>query len=622
MRTRIHYLPVLLFSCCCGITLADYKDDIGYTRLLAEQSTNTPNGSGVLVTQAEAGSGTPPAYMPNVGDVQFAGKTITDRSNTNPTGSSSGHATAVGKLLYGNSSSIAPSIDTINAYEVNGWLGSDYLQATNTRSKPNVVSDRIANHSWVGTTADVAVNLDIVKRVDWVVENDEFVHAIGLQNNTSTNSPLLSASFNVVAVGVTDGVNGRSTVSLGAPYASGRTRPELVAPFMNTSSSTPVIAAAAALLVDIGHATTSLSTDPVETSTFNRAGSIIYNAERSEVVKAVLMAGADRVTNNSTNPDFNTPKDITDYRVDPVNRSANGLDVRVGAGQVNIYNSFHILTAGEQNSAEDAAGGGIGSHGFDYDPSFGGAGNGGGSNVTGSYTFSTGTSPVMLTAALAWNVEVADGSPVSFPGTATLYDMDLRLYDETAGGHVLVVESASAIDSTENLWVQLDAGKDYLLEVAPKAGQASFQWDYALAWQMTVLVDTDKDGILDILDTDDDNDGLLDDMEDSNVNGIVDVGETDPLNSDSDGDGFDDGMEVTYGSDPLLSSDTPAGNYINNGDINNDGKVDVVDVLLATRIVLGQLAPTSVQRVRADVVPDNLVNAGDLVRIQRLALGL
>ena len=159
----------------------------------------------------------------------------------------------------------------------------------------------------------------------------------------------------------------------------------------------------------------------------NRAGNTIYNAERSEVVKAVLMAGADRVTDNTTNPDPATPRDISDYRVDPANQSANGLDIRYGAGQLNIYNSFHILSGGEQNSVEDdiTGGGAIGSYGFDYDPSFGG---GAGSNATGSYTFSTGANPVMLTAALAWNIKIANSN---FPGAATLYDLDLRLYDET-----------------------------------------------------------------------------------------------------------------------------------------------------------------------------------------------
>ena len=126
--------------------------------------------------------------------------------------------------------------------------------------------------------------------------------------------------------------------------------------------------------------------------------------------------------------------------------------------------------------------------------------------------------------------------------------------------------------------------------------------------------DTDGDGIPDNVDTDDDDDGLLDVDE-------LTAG-TNPFLADTDGDGFDDGMEVTYGSDPLDDSDTPAGNVINNGDINDDSKVDVVDVLLATRMALGQLEPTTGQLVRADMVPDGQVNAADLLRIQQLALGL
>ena len=113
--------------------------------------------------------------------------------------------------------------------------------------------------------------------------------------------------------------------------------------------------------------------------------------------------------------------------------------------------------------------------------------------------------------------------------------------------------------------------------------------------------------------------------EDLNANGVVDSGETDPALPDTDGDGFDDGDEIYYNSDPLSQTDTPA-----NGDVNDDGVVNVADVLMATRIVTGQLIPDDDQRVRADVapfngsypIPDGQINAGDLVRIQRMALGL
>jgi subtilisin family serine protease len=137
-------------------------------------------------------------------------------------------------------------------------------------------------------------------------------------------------------------------------------------------------------------------------------------------------------------------------------------------------------------------------------------------------------------------------------------------------------------------------------------------------------IDTDEDGLTDFeecllgtdaLDNDTDNDTLSDYDEERTYG-------TNPLLVDTDGDGFDDGMEVSYGSDPLLDSDTPAANYNNNGDINNDGTVNAADVLLATRMVLGELVPTAAQRVRADIVPDGEINAGDLLRIQQLALAL
>jgi len=85
-----------------------------------------------------------------------------------------------------------------------------------------------------------------------------------------------------------------------------------------------------------------------------------------------------------------------------------------------------------------------------------------------------------------------------------------------------------------------------------------------------VLTDSDSDGLpnsvedsngngivdpgeTDPLDSDSDDDGLLDGDEDSNGNGSVDPGETDPLDPDSDDDGLTDGYEVGQGSDPLDS---------------------------------------------------------------------
>lgn len=50
----------------------------------------------------------------------------------------------------------------------------------------------------------------------------------------------------------------------------------------------------------------------------------------------------------------------------------------------------------------------------------------------------------------------------------------------------------------------------------------------------------------DINDSDTDDDGILDGNEDTNFNGVVDDGETDPCNIDTDGDGIQDGTELGY----------------------------------------------------------------------------
>ncbi len=169
-------------------------------------------------------------------------------------------------------------------------------------------------------------------------------------------------------------------------------------------------------------------------------------------------------------------------------------------------------------------------------------------------------------------------------------------------------ENSVVIASGQTAMVSLATGV-HLIQLEIQTAQGATAVDMLA---VTVLADTDSDGILDIYDSDDDNDGIPDIDEPAYG--------TDPLLADTDGDGFDDGMEVAYGSDPSLGSDTPAANYINNGDINNDSKVDVVDVLLATRIILDQLTPSTDQQIRADMVPDQQINAGDLLRIQQRAL--
>ena len=153
-------------------------------------------------------------------------------------------------------------------------------------------------------------------------------------------------------------------------------------------------------------------------------------------------------------------------------------------------------------------------------------------------------------------------------------------------------------------------------------------------------LDYDGDGEGDACDADDDNDGLTDAEEatagtnpldaDTDNDTLSDGDEvntyfTDPLLVDTDADGYGDAVEIAAGTNPDSAASVPDGT---NGDINNDGLLDVADILLATRFALGELVPDSGQMSRGDVaplvgnvaVPDGVFNTADLLIIQRWVL--
>ena len=603
------YTSLFLVAFCANV-FGGYKDDIGYSFLVYKfEGTPPVDGSGIPVVQVESPS--EGNWMPDLNSLEFSEKSLID-----VTGGSdiSSHATSVGKYFYGNASSIAPGVTDISVYEVNDWLqwrldgGFLYWK---TLLKPGQSSNRVANHSWVSTfTMDPdPYSSDIFRRLDWVVEQDEYIQVVAL-NNGSIGKKLLSSARNVIAVGLTNGNHPVGTIYVDDIYTANRTLPHLVAPFEATSWATPVVSAAVSLLVEAGSSDPLLSTDPEEVSTVSRAGITIYNAERSEVIKAVLMAGADRFTQNSAD------SDIRNYRESEVNQAENGLDKRFGAGQLNIFNSYEIITAGEQNSIEDdpSQEGEVIFQGFDYDPSFGGIG---GSNSTGTYYFTTDEQHLILSATLAWNLKIDGGgvSPPIFDGDATYYDMDLYLYDMTTGGEK-VIESTSSLDNTENIYIALQRDHDYLLQVTTGEGQDSFEWDYALAWQ--ILTDVDNDNIPDQMDifpddpeewTDDDDDGLGDNFESI----IIDFDPDDDLSvledvipeDDFDNDDFSNMEEFLRGSDPtefnLLA------------DMNGDCIVNTLDFALY-RLCFGDLGGP------ADFNNDGIVNTLDFA-ILRLQFG-
>ncbi len=455
----------------CGsmVAHADYKDYVDFTKLQDELGGALPTGSGVKVTQAEALDGN--YYMPDINYYEFAGKTI-----TNVTGGSSSpseHATSVGKLFYGVNNSMAPGIIEIDIYSATDWLGSGFLRPGGLK-QPLVSDSRIANHSWVntGTSGKLA-------RTDWVIETDDYIQVVGV-NNGSTVYEYLATAYNVISVGRTDGNHAIGTKNLGGMYTSGRTKPDLVVPAGATSWATPVVSATSAMLVETGHNNPGLSNGFLTPS---RTGMTIYHAETSEVIKAALMAGAERSTKNRSHGN------ILNYTID----TDNGLNQRYGAGQLNVYNSYHVIAAGETDSLEEGDSGAIGYYGFDYDPVFS-------KSDEASYFFTADADHNMITASLVWNIDIDGGTPTYFNATATLYDLDLYLFDVTDPmDWILAADSTSTNENTENIFISLEDGRDYMLRVLAKDEQDDFSWDYGLAWcilREPVIGDLNEDGFV------------------------------------------------------------------------------------------------------------------------------
>lgn len=480
-------LALLLATSLPPIAAADYRDDIGHHRLEARLGTAMPTGAGIPVALVEAVVKVDDGqtWQPDPGNPEFAGKTLLNRSGA-PADLHSGHATTTARMLFGTASSVAPGITSISVYSAEHWLGDGALKTspTGTGPRPGTLNARLASHSWVANAPPF--DGQVLRRTDWLIDRDELIQVVGLTNG-GTNRNLLANAYNVISAGRSDGSHGRGSVALDLAYTAGRTRPDVVIPAGTTSEATPKIAAVIALLLEFGKSREYLATDPVARSTTTRLGGIVHNQGRSEVIRALLMAGALRRTANTTTAD------LVDYRKHATEQTANGLDRRYGAGQVNVYRSHAMLAAGEQNSVEDHAPGRgeAGTEGFDYDPAFGGAN---GSNSTGTYFLPVAKTDGMLSATLAWNLRVAGGPAGNFSGTTALYNLDLELFDVTgADGWTRVAKSASGIENTENLWVPLRAGRRYALRVTRGAGQDRFDWDYALAWY--VQADTPPDGL-------------------------------------------------------------------------------------------------------------------------------
>ena len=177
-------------------------------------------------------------------------------------GASPGHATAVGQAFYGTVTSMAPAITTISAYLAENWQSSGFTASPigSGGFQPKYSTSRIANHSWVA--APPAAISTSCAALDWLVETDEFIQVVGMNNGSggSSHRALDGQCLQCHRCRPQQwSARCRARWRWTPTYTAGRTRPDIVAPASGTSTATPYVASAAAMLVELGHGNPGLS---------------------------------------------------------------------------------------------------------------------------------------------------------------------------------------------------------------------------------------------------------------------------------------------------------------------------------------------------------------------------
>jgi hypothetical protein len=452
-----------LGACLLCFPAAAQYDPTGLT-LLRSATTNV-DGAGITVAQAEASLTedllTWEVNPANAGQpalsFTFGSALGTTNVYPNALGADSWHADDVANNFYGIPNGIATNVARVDNYEAD-YFYTNYV--ANSLLPP--LGDAVVNQSF--TFGNVTTNVPTPTNElavsdqqqldseydDYAVANSAlFVSAI---NNGGSVSPP-GTSYNCIGVGAFgDG----SYSSIGPTLDNGRCKPDIVAPAGFTSFSTPQVSGAAAALM--------------QAALRGDGGSDTNSAFDGRTIKALLLNGAVK------------PAGWT-------NSSGAPLDLRYGAGVLNVFNAYEQLAGGKHGFVDSgmvpagtphpptgAAGSVPGLSGWDFaqlasqgEPA---------ADAVNHYFFnatnSAGNNPFTATITLVWNRQL---------GEANINQLALFLFD--AANSNLVACSTSLVDNVQHVFLpQLPAGR-YDVQVW-KAGGTNAVSDvesYALAWE-------------------------------------------------------------------------------------------------------------------------------------------
>jgi hypothetical protein len=436
---------------------ASNLDTVGVT-LLRAMTTNL-DGSGIRVAQPEAGYdlGTNWEVNPGVvgrplGFLTYISANGSTTNYPNSLSSESSHADSVAGIFYGLGGVAANAAHADN-YDADYFVQGDMVAGNYIITLPATnINDPVVNQSF--TFGSVSTNEQ--EAIDSAYDNYAAQYStlfVSAANNSGPVSPPGTA-YNCISVGASDGSS-----SVGPTIDNGRCKPDIVAPGGETSFSTPLVAGAAAVLMQAG-----LRGD---------GGSDTNSAADIRTVKCLLLNGAVK------------PADWT-------NSNSSPLDFRYGAGVLDIFNSYEDLAGGMQGDTVSTSITSGGAHpptgatgtvgalnGWDFNSissSSGGilsAATDGVNHYFFNVTNNTGSAAFTLTSTLVWNRQ---------QNQTAINNLGLFLYN--CANSNLVLCSTSLVDNVQHLWLpQLPQGR-YDLQVLKSAGNSvSDAETYALAFE-------------------------------------------------------------------------------------------------------------------------------------------
>ena len=234
-----------------GSGVAGTLDSIGVT-LLNTLATNL-NGSGVRVAQVEADNPNSGEYEVNPAAPGQPAAKITYYSSSgsasgfpNSVGTESTHADVVGENFYGMGPGVATNVAHIDNYEANDFVSGVNLLGNYVVTLPSSnINDPVVNQSFNLSVASTSEQKSVDTAYDNYAAQYNTLFVTGIGNGGAVNPP--STCYNGLGVGAYGGSS-----STGPTPDNGRAKPDLVAPAGETSYSTPLVAGAAAVLIQAG----------------------------------------------------------------------------------------------------------------------------------------------------------------------------------------------------------------------------------------------------------------------------------------------------------------------------------------------------------------------------------